>query len=281
VLAPVTVTAGQSLVIFHKGQTGDPAVTDTQGNTWATISNVGAVSNNCINFEYVLAPLTGADTVTAHEPNQGSNNGAYLCTVNNLGLIDNGTGTPYTAGATAITGTNAATLPNDTLFGLFYTEATSPAFSGASSNNVGAGTPTDLGPIGSNAFIAIGAATEPAVVSQNTSLQRAFTPTGNFCGGIVALAPSVPHVSVVPNTLAFGSVTVGQTSAAQSVTISNVQAVPLNFTSITISPASYAISANTCGASIGAGANCSVSVTFTPASQTTVNGSLTVVDNGP
>ena len=67
--------------------------------------------------------------------------------------------------------------------------------------------------------------------------------------------------SFAPTSLAFGNQNVNTTSAAQSVTLTNSGTAALNITSIVASPP-YA-QTNTCGASVAAGANCSINVTFT------------------
>jgi len=75
-----------------------------------------------------------------------------------------------------------------------------------------------------------------------------------------------------------GNVALRKTSSPKTVTLTNSQTVSLNFSSIVIS-ANFAISSNTCGASIAAGASCTVGVTFSPTAKGTVNGTLTFNDN--
>src|SRR5208283_838373 len=52
------------------------------------------------------------------------------------------------------------------------------------------------------------------------------------------------------------------TSAAKTVTVTNTGSATLDISSITAS-ANFAVSKNTCGATLGAGKKCKVSVTFT------------------
>src|SRR5207302_1208012 len=70
----------------------------------------------------------------------------------------------------------------------------------------------------------------------------------------------------------FGNQRVGTTSPAQTVTLTNSGGAPLNLTSITITgtqTADYAFAAgNTCptgAGSVGPGASCTISISFTPA----------------
>jgi hypothetical protein len=82
--------------------------------------------------------------------------------------------------------------------------------------------------------------------------------------------------SVSPTSLNFGNVVAGTTSSPQSVTLTN-GSTPISITNIAAS-AGFAISSSTCGASLGAGASCTVGVTFTPTVGGTTNGTLTFTD---
>jgi FG-GAP-like repeat/Abnormal spindle-like microcephaly-assoc'd, ASPM-SPD-2-Hydin/FG-GAP repeat len=67
-------------------------------------------------------------------------------------------------------------------------------------------------------------------------------------------------------TLAFGSSNVGQTTSPQTVTLSYMASSALTITSIAISgtQSSDFVQSNTCGTSLPAGGNCTISVTFSP-----------------
>ncbi|MFY9559139.1 MAG: choice-of-anchor D domain-containing protein [Terriglobales bacterium] len=95
------------------------------------------------------------------------------------------------------------------------------------------------------------------------------------CGGAGG-----PAVSLSTTALNFKKVPIGQTSAPQNVMLTNVGTATLNISSITAS-GDFAISNNTCGASVAAGANCTVSVTFTPTKKGARKGTLTFNDNAP
>src|SRR5262249_3351016 len=65
----------------------------------------------------------------------------------------------------------------------------------------------------------------------------------------VALTGTGTQISISPVSLNFGTVAVGTTTAAKSVTVTNVGTTPVTFTSISIAgtnPGDYQISANTC-----------------------------------
>jgi hypothetical protein len=87
----------------------------------------------------------------------------------------------------------------------------------------------------------------------------------------------VTQVRLSTPLLTFASQTVNTTSPGQSFTIQNFGRTALSITSITASKY-YAISANTCGASLAAGTTCKVTVTFTPTLVGTVTGTVTIVD---
>jgi hypothetical protein len=99
----------------------------------------------------------------------------------------------------------------------------------------------------------------------------------------VALAGTGTQISVSPVSLNFGTVAVGTTTAAKSVTVTNVGATPVTFSSISIAgtnPGDYQISANTCGTSLSARGSCTVSVRFKPTAAATRKATLTLADNG-
>lgn len=87
-----------------------------------------------------------------------------------------------------------------------------------------------------------------------------------------------PSVSLSPANIVFARQRVGVTSAVSQVTLTNTGNAALNLSSVT-STAEFAQS-NTCGASLAAGANCTFSVTFTPAAVWTRSGFITIMDNG-
>ena len=84
-------------------------------------------------------------------------------------------------------------------------------------------------------------------------------------------------VSLSSTSLTFASQLVGSTSAAQTVTLNNTGNAALSVTSIAAS-GDYA-QTNTCGTSVAAGANCTISVTFTPTATGTRTGAITITDN--
>ena len=92
----------------------------------------------------------------------------------------------------------------------------------------------------------------------------------NTCSGTVSWSPSSQD---------FGSENLNTTSPAHTLTLSNTTASAISGLSIGIS-GDFAIQSNNCGSSLGAGANCSVNVTFTPTVSGARSGTLTATYTG-
>ena len=90
----------------------------------------------------------------------------------------------------------------------------------------------------------------------------------------------ITPVTVSASTLNLSTAAVGNTSAITSVTVTNQENIPLNFSKIAASGL-FTVASNTCGASINAGATCTIGVSFTPAALGAVAGTLTFIDNAP
>jgi hypothetical protein len=79
-------------------------------------------------------------------------------------------------------------------------------------------------------------------------------------------------LGVAPTSLNFGSISIGNTSKGQAITITNVSSKPVAISSIALSgvnPGDY-VEHNTCGAGLHVGATCQITVAFKP----TVKGTL-------
>jgi hypothetical protein len=87
-----------------------------------------------------------------------------------------------------------------------------------------------------------------------------------------------PIVSLSTTLLNFKKSGIGQTTAPLNVTLTNVGDATLNISSV-VPSGDFAISSNTCGATVAAGANCVVGVTFTPTKKGARSGLLTFNDN--
>ncbi len=121
-------------------------------------------------------------------------------------------------------------------------------------------------------------------VTFNPSVAAAITGALTFADG-VATSPQVVKLTgtgvapltVSPTSLTFPSTAAGQTSSA-TVTLTNKQS-----TAISLSPAAssdYSVTGGSCGASLAAAANCTITVTFAPQYKGSIKGALAVTTNG-
>jgi hypothetical protein len=95
---------------------------------------------------------------------------------------------------------------------------------------------------------------------------------------VAALIPANPMLST--NNLQFGSQTVGTTSTAQGVTLSNTGTAALTITSIATT-GNFKVASKTCGATLAAHANCTINLTFHPTKTGTRTGKLAIKDFNP
>ena len=127
----------------------------------------------------------------------------------------------------------------------------------------------------------------------NCAIQVTFTPTvSGSRSGTVTISDSDPTgtqvvtlsgtgtgpvVSLAQTSLAFGNQNLNGTSAAQIVTLSNTGNGALTVSSVVAS--SQFGESNSCGNSLAAGANCTISVTFAPTTAGNQTGTVTITDN--
>jgi hypothetical protein len=88
-----------------------------------------------------------------------------------------------------------------------------------------------------------------------------------------------PALSLSPGGLGFGNQVLGTTSAGKSVTITNITSSSISLSSIAPS-GDFTVTASTCGASLGVGGHCSVTLAFKPSVVGGVSGDLTVAYTG-
>ena len=122
---------------------------------------------------------------------------------------------------------------------------------------------------------ATGTRTASVTITDNaTGSPQSVGLTGN------AVASS-PQVTLSPTSLTFPTQLVGTTSAAQVVTLTNTGTAPLTISSLSITGAQSADFAqtNTCGTSVLAGANCTISVTFRPTNRNNRAATVSIADN--
>ncbi|HLH03258.1 MAG TPA: choice-of-anchor D domain-containing protein [Bryobacteraceae bacterium] len=91
-----------------------------------------------------------------------------------------------------------------------------------------------------------------------------------------------PQISISTTALTFANQTVGSASNGAAITISNTGSAPLNIASMAVAGANagdYNVASNGCGASVAAGASCSIKLTFAPKAFGLRTASLTLSSN--
>ena len=124
-----------------------------------------------------------------------------------------------------------------------------------------------------------GAKTANLVISSNDPDQATYNVgLSGFC--------TVPNISVAPTSKDFGSVPVNTASSNQAFVINNTGDATLTISGINITagttPADqFTKGSTTCGATLGAGLNCTQNVTFTPTSGGAKTANLVISSNDP
>jgi len=113
------------------------------------------------------------------------------------------------------------------------------------------------------------------VTSDGIGSPQTFAVNGNGTGGTPP-----PGQLAVPASTTFGAVTVGTTSAGNTLTLTNTGGTAVTVSAVTSSaPAEFAITANTC-TTVAAGASCTITVVFSPSAAGARSATLTVTSNG-
>ncbi|MCL5022361.1 MAG: choice-of-anchor D domain-containing protein [Nitrospirae bacterium] len=139
-------------------------------------------------------------------------------------------------------------------------------------------TPFDVGAGASQTFTGAFTPATTGTKSATISISSNGGSASVSASGSGTPAPA-PVLSVSPTALSFGSQTVGTTSAAQTVTISNTGTGTLNVTSITSSSTDFKFSPSTISP-IAPGGSASLSVTFAPATTGAKSGTINITSDG-
>ena len=90
-------------------------------------------------------------------------------------------------------------------------------------------------------------------------------------------------IRLTPSSLNLGTVTLGNSSSPQTITVTNASNATVTFTSIGIAglnPADFLIASRTCGPTLAAGAVCTLGIRFKPIATGIRKGTLQVKDDG-
>lgn len=228
---------------------------DSSGNLYGTTSGVGVSGNGTV-FEIQSGPGVPVASLSASQldfgsVNEGSTSVAQTITMTNIGSGD----LTFVAGAVTISGTDHSDF-----------SISADSCSGATIS------PTSTCSV-SVVFTPSTGSSESALL--NFADNASGSPqSAHLIGTGVAATPTV---TLSPASLTFSSQTMGTTSTAQLVTLTNSGSVSLSITGIAVT-ANFA-ETDTCGASVAAGSNCTISVTFVPTAAGPLTGTLSVMDN--
>lgn len=89
----------------------------------------------------------------------------------------------------------------------------------------------------------------------------------------------IAPVTLSTSSIGFGSVLIGSSATAKPVTLTNNQNVPLTNINISISGSTSYSQVNTCGTSIPANSQCTITVTFTPTVAGAQTGTVNITDS--
>ena len=277
----LTNTGGTALTISNLGLTGSGASSFSQANTCGVSLAGGSTCNIQVAFTPTSAvPLSATLTIeddSANSPQtvQLSGTGitppAASISPQSLNFGSVILGTQGTAQTVTITNTGAAPLA---IKGLLITGTNAALFSESST---------------CSSIIAGGASCSASVNFQPTAAGQAsaslsISDSASNSPQTVALTGAGINpgsTSITPLSLSFGTVVIGTVSSPQTVALTNAGGAPLTIGSIQLTGTggtSFAL-ANSCGASLAAGATCNIQVTFDPTAAATASASLTFVDD--
>jgi hypothetical protein len=106
----------------------------------------------------------------------------------------------------------------------------------------------------------------------------ANVPGGQATVALAGTATAPASILLTPAALTFASTLVNQTTAAQTLTLANTGGSPATLQTPTVT-GDFAISANTCTATLAASTACAISITFTPTATGTRSGTLSMTDS--
>ena len=268
--------AGDLLVVgfdFDSSTTAS-SVTDSQSNTFTQVGTPLITPRGTESTVYCANNIKGgSDTVTVNLTGTSAGIKVYMTEyygMSQTNPVDVQAGA--TGGVRAVSSGDATTtVAGDVIYGYCVGDG---ACTGGSGFNVRSTFDNNL--IEDTAAGNPGAYAATGSATSGWSMQMvAFMPAS------ASGTPTAPIVNLSATSLAFGSQVVGSSSAAQTVTLTNAGNAALSITSIAISGANASAFAqtNTCGTSVAAGANCTISITFTPAASGSLAASLAITDN--
>ncbi len=275
-ISPASITAGGSgftLTINGAGFTT---------NTYVYINGYYRAIGTYVNSTQITIPLLASDIATA---------GAFQVAVGNFNTAGCGPYVPTTFYVLLNPNPTGSVNPNSLNFGS-VAAGTASATQVVTLSNAGGAALSITSIAASGDFSETNNCSSSLTANSSCTVNVTFDPqvAGTVTGALTfadgaATSPQlvtlkgtgVTPLTFKPASLSFASVAVGKTSA-KTVTVTNNQT-----TAISLSPsasADYSITGGTCGASLAAAAKCTITVTFTPTSNGTIDGALAIATNG-
>jgi hypothetical protein len=153
--------------------------------------------------------------------------------------------------------------------GITFTGANTGDFS--QSNNCG-------GSLGPSATCVISVTFTPGALGMRTAMLNVSDDGPNSPQTASLTGTGLTPVTLSVSSLSFGNVLIGS-KAAKQVTLTNNQNVPLTNISVSITGSAAYSQVNTCGSSIPATSQCTITVTFAPTTAGTQTGTVNITDS--
>lgn len=180
--------------------------------------------------------------------------------------------TPGTSGATTITVTPTGSFTGNVSF----------SASGLPAGATASFSPSLITTSGSSTLTLSAASTTPAGSFAITVAGTSGTLTNTTPVALVVQSGGTQAISVSPTSINFGTLSDLHAPVSQNVTLTNTGTSTITFSSIGLSSgAIFFVSANSCGATLGVGASCAVTITFDPSMDLSGSDTLVISDSVP
>lgn len=154
-------------------------------------------------------------------------------------------------------------------------------FSGAAAGDYGASGTCAVGtPVAAGAQCSVGIVFSPTALGARSATLALASDGGNATVQVTGngVATPAPIVGLSATAVAFGNQTVGTTSSARALTLTNSGSAALTMSSAQAS-LPFTVASTTCGSSLAAGASCVVQLSFTPTALGAASGSWTLTSD--
>ena len=256
-------------------------------STALTISSIGA-SGEYSDTTTCGASLSAGASCTISVTFTPSATGSRTGTIT---VTDSASNSPQTVSLTGTGVLQATVSPASLSFGSLAVQTTSAAKTVTLKNNLPtalsvssiavtgdyAQTNTCGASLAAGASCTVSVTFTPVATGSRTGTLTITDSASNSPQTVSLTGTGIVQVTVAPATLSFGNQAVGTSSVVKTLTVTNNLGTALSVSSIAVS-GDFA-QTNTCGTSVAAGANCTVSVTFTPTATGSRTGTLTITDS--